>query len=194
MVLDRGFELFLLDADVALGDRGAAVLQELLDQGDVIAVGLIDLGGEEFPETVGADPGEAKEITDVLQMLLHLALGEREERRVLRDAVILAVDPDPLVQGEGYGELPLLSGFLLGDGEAVAAAVLQDIPKAQAEDVRDPETEVCLQHQSGGDPWIWLCSGETLAHGLDDLPVLLLGQGDGFLVHGRASKVRILRI
>ena len=38
MILYRGFELLLLDPDVALGDCSAAVLQELLDQGHVTAV------------------------------------------------------------------------------------------------------------------------------------------------------------
>ena len=51
MVFYRGLKLLLLDPDVTLGHRGAAVLQELLDQGHVIAVGLVDLGGEELPKT-----------------------------------------------------------------------------------------------------------------------------------------------
>ena len=66
MVLDRGFELLLLDPDVTLCYRGAAVLQELLHQGHIIAIGLVDLGCEEFPEAVGADPLEAEEIADKL--------------------------------------------------------------------------------------------------------------------------------
>ena len=66
MVFYRGFELLLLDPDVTLGDGGAAVLQELLHQGHIIAIGLVDLGCEEFPEAVGADPLEAEEIADKL--------------------------------------------------------------------------------------------------------------------------------
>ena len=64
MILYRGFEFLLLDPDVSLSDRRAAVLQELLDQGHVVAVCLVDLGGKEFPEAVGADPLVAAEITD----------------------------------------------------------------------------------------------------------------------------------
>ena len=66
MVFNRGFELLLLNPDIPLCYRGAAVLLELLHQGDVIAVGLVDLGGEELPKAVGADPLVPKEITDQL--------------------------------------------------------------------------------------------------------------------------------
>jgi len=184
VVFYGSFEFLLLDPDVALGDGGAAMLQELLDQGHVIAVGLVDLGCEKFPEAVGADALEAEEIADKFQMLLNLPLGEWEKRLVLPDAVILAVDPDPLIQREGYCKFPLLPGFLLRDGQAVAAAVFHDVREAQAEDVRDAEAEVGLQHQGGGDPGIGLGAGESLPHGLDDFPVLILVQGDGFLVHG----------
>ena len=117
VVFYGGFEFLLLDADVALGYGGAAVLQELLDQGHVIAVGLVDLRGEEFPETVGADALVAEEVADMLQMLLNLALREREKWLVLPDAVVLAVDPDPLIQREGDGKFPLLPSFLLRDGQ-----------------------------------------------------------------------------
>ena len=103
MVFYRGFELLLLDPDVTLGDGGAAVLQELLHQGHIIAIGLVDLGCEEFPEAVGADPLEAEEIADKLQVLLYLALGDWEKRLVPADAVVFAVDPDPLIQRRGCG-------------------------------------------------------------------------------------------
>ena len=57
MVLYRCLNLLLLDADIALGDGSAAVLQELLDQGNIVAVCLVDLRCEELPEAVGADAG-----------------------------------------------------------------------------------------------------------------------------------------
>ena len=79
MILYRGFEFLLLDADVTLGDGGAAVLQELLDQGHVIAVGLVDLGGEEFPEAVGADALVPEEIAGEFQVLLNLPLREKRQ-------------------------------------------------------------------------------------------------------------------
>ena len=81
MILNRGFEFLLLDPDVALGDCSAAVLQELLDQGHVVAVCLVDLGGKEFPEAVGADALVSEEIADKFQMLLDLPLREGEKRR-----------------------------------------------------------------------------------------------------------------
>ena len=117
MILYRGFEFLLLDPDIALCHGGAAVLQELLHQGDVIAVGFVDLGGEELPKAVGADALEAEEVADQLQVLLNLALGEREKRLVLPDAVVLAVDPDPLIQGEwNGGKLGLEDGLILPTG------------------------------------------------------------------------------
>ena len=81
MILYRGFELLLLDPNIALGYRRAAVLQELLNQGHVVAVCLVDLGGKEFPEAVGADALVSEEIADKFQMLLDLPLREGEKRR-----------------------------------------------------------------------------------------------------------------
>ena len=77
MIHNRGFEFLLLDPDVTLGYRYAAVLQELLDQGHVVAVCLIDLGSEVFPEAVGADALVPEEIADKFQMLLNLMLREK---------------------------------------------------------------------------------------------------------------------
>ena len=77
MILYRGFELLLMDPDVTLGYRYTAVLQELLDQGHVVAACLVDLGGEEFPEAVGADSLVPEEITGESQVLLNLPLREK---------------------------------------------------------------------------------------------------------------------
>ena len=79
MIHNRGFEFLLLDPDVTLGDGGAAVLQELLHQGHIIAIGLVDLGCEEFPEAVGADALVPEEIADKFQMLLNLTLREKRQ-------------------------------------------------------------------------------------------------------------------
>ena len=81
MIHNRGFEFLLLDPDVTLGYRYAAVLQELLDQGHVVAVCLVDLGGKEFPEAVGADALVPEEIAGEFQVLLNLPLREWEKRR-----------------------------------------------------------------------------------------------------------------
>ena len=89
MILNRGFEFLLLDPDVALGDCSAAVLQELLDQGHVIAVGLVNFGGEEFPEAVGADALEAEEIADKFQMLLNLTLREKRQDLMVLLGIIM---------------------------------------------------------------------------------------------------------
>ena len=89
MILYRGFELLLLDPDVALGDCSAAVLQELLDQGHVVAVCLIDLGSEVFPEAVGADALVPEEIADKFQMLLNLTLREKRQDLMVLLGIIM---------------------------------------------------------------------------------------------------------
>ena len=55
MSLNRLFYPLRLNADVTLGDGGGAVLQESLDKGDVIAVGLVDFRSIPLAETVSAD-------------------------------------------------------------------------------------------------------------------------------------------
>ena len=55
MILNRLFDPLWLDADVTLRGGGTAVLQEPLDKGDVIAVGLVDLRCVPFAKTVSAD-------------------------------------------------------------------------------------------------------------------------------------------
>ena len=89
MILYRGFEFLLLDPDVSLSDCRAAVLQELLDQGDVIAVCLVDLGCEEFPEAVGADALVPEEIADKFQMLLNLPLREKRQDLMVLLGIIM---------------------------------------------------------------------------------------------------------
>ena len=89
MILYRGFEFLLLDPDVSLSDRRAAVLQELLDQGHVVAVCLVDLGGEEFSEAVGADALVPEEIADKFQMLLNLTLREKRQDLMVLLGIIM---------------------------------------------------------------------------------------------------------
>lgn len=55
MTLDGLFKLLLLDADVPLRDCGGAVLQELLDKDDIVAVVIVNLCCVELAEAVRAD-------------------------------------------------------------------------------------------------------------------------------------------
>lgn len=50
MLLNRLLDFSLLDSDVPLCDGGAAVLQEMLDEGNVIAAVSVNLGGVELSE------------------------------------------------------------------------------------------------------------------------------------------------
>ena len=56
MILNGLFDPLRLNANVPLRSGGAAVLQQPLNQDDVIAIGLVDLCGIPFTETVSADP------------------------------------------------------------------------------------------------------------------------------------------
>ena len=64
MVFDSLLYLPLLDSYVSLCDCGAAMLQEMLDKGNVIATVLVNLGGIKFSEGVCPYILDAKVITD----------------------------------------------------------------------------------------------------------------------------------
>ena len=71
MILNRLFDSLWLDADVTLCGGGTAVLQKPLHQGDVIAVGLVDLRCVPFAKTVGADSLATQIVTDNRQLFLN---------------------------------------------------------------------------------------------------------------------------
>ena len=64
MVLDSLLYLPLLDSNVPLRNCGAAVLQEMLDKGNVIATVPVNLGGIELSERVCPYILDAKIIAD----------------------------------------------------------------------------------------------------------------------------------
>ena len=55
MPLDGSFDPLRLNADIALSDGSGGVLQQALDKGDVITVGLVDFRSIPLAETVSAD-------------------------------------------------------------------------------------------------------------------------------------------
>lgn len=71
MVFDSLLYLPLLDSYVSLCDCGAAMLQEMLDKGNVIATVPVNLGGIEFSERVRPYVLDAKIIADDMELLLH---------------------------------------------------------------------------------------------------------------------------
>lgn len=79
MTFNGLLNLFLLDADIPLCNCRAAVLQELLDQGNIVAAVLVDLRGVVFSEAVSADAGDAQVIADELKLFLNCTFGQWEK-------------------------------------------------------------------------------------------------------------------
>lgn len=131
MSLDGLLHFPWLDANVPLGDGSAAVLEELLHQGNVIVAVLIDLGGVVLPEAVGTDVPIAQVVTDGLEMSLDGPLGHREYPLLCLDFLIQAVASDELIERQRNGEHPGLSSLLLCDRQAVAFPVLDDVGEAE---------------------------------------------------------------
>jgi len=78
--LNGCFNPLWLNADVTLGDGGGGVLQEPLDKGDVVAVGLVDFRSIPFAETVCADTLESQIVTDDGKLLLHSPFCNGEDQ------------------------------------------------------------------------------------------------------------------
>ena len=66
MVLDCGFDLLWLNADISLRGGGGTMLQQPLNQRDVVIVFVVDLRRIPFAETVSADALELQIVTDDL--------------------------------------------------------------------------------------------------------------------------------
>ena len=120
-----------LDADVSLGNSSAAVLEELLHQGDVIVAVLIDLRCIELPEAVGTDITITQVVADGLEVPLDCPLRQWEDSLLFRDALVQAVAPDELIKRQRNGEHPGLPGLLLRDGQAVAFPIPHDVGEAE---------------------------------------------------------------
>ena len=66
MPLNSPLNFLLLYADISLGNGGGAVLQELLDEGDIVVAVLIDFRSVELTTAVGTDVLKAQIVTDHL--------------------------------------------------------------------------------------------------------------------------------
>ena len=127
MVFNGVFQFLRLDANIALGHSGAAVLQQLLDQRYIVAAVLIDLRGVELPKAVGTDTHNPQIVADGLQMLLDGPFRYREDALRTANAVVQTVAADKLVQRQRNGEYSCLPGFLLRDRQSVSVPVLYDV-------------------------------------------------------------------
>ena len=183
MSFNRLLDSLRLDADVALRDGCAAVLQQTLDKRNVEAVVLVDLRGVPFAEAVSADALIAEVITDAGKDLLHFPRRDGENQITVSDAVAQTVILDVLLNHERDREDTLLSRLLLDDGQAEASAVVHNVTGTQTHDVADPQAEVPFEHERRGDTLIGTAAAKAFAHGRDDFLVLFRRESGCFLVH-----------
>lgn len=188
MVLDGLFNALGFNADIALCDGGAAVLQEPLYQGNIISVLFVNLRGVPFAEAVGADAVIAQVVADYAELLLHGSFCEREYPISEPDAVPETVVFYVLLDDERDSKHTPFAGLLFNDLQAVTVTVPDNITRAKSEYIADAQAQVALQHQGGGDALVWAASAEAFFHCLDDLFVLLCGERDRLLVHGLLLK------
>lgn len=87
MFLNSLFDSLRLDPNVPLRDSGGAMLQESLNQGNIIAVCLVDLRGIPLSKAVRTDPLKAQVVAHDTELLLHGPLGDRENQIVTADIV-----------------------------------------------------------------------------------------------------------
>ena len=183
MSFNRLLDPLGFDADIALRDGCAAVLQKTLDKGDVEAVVLVNLRGVPFAEAVCADALIAEVVTDAGKDLLHFPRGDGENQIAVSDAVAQAVVFDVLLDHERDREDALLSRLLLDDGQAEASAVVYDVTGTQTHNVADAQAEVPFEHERRGDTLIGTAAAKAFAHGRDDFFILLSRESGCFLVH-----------
>ena len=129
MILNRLFDPLWLDADVTLRGGGTAVLQKPLHQGDVIAIGLVDLRCVPFAKTVGTNAIVSQVVTDNRQLLLDGPLGYGEDQFVPADAIAKTVIFNVLLYYKGNGKASAFSCFLFDNLQSVTVAIPDNVTK-----------------------------------------------------------------
>ena len=138
MILNRLLYSLWLDADVTLRGGGTAVLQKPLHQGDVIAVGLVDLRCIPFAKTVGADAIVTQIVADNPQLFLNCSFCNWENGFRFGDAVSQTVILNLLLNDKGNCKDSAFAGFLLPHFQTEAIAVPYDVAKSEFQNVTDP--------------------------------------------------------
>lgn len=119
------FNTSWLNANVALGDACAAVLQKALNKGNVITAVLVNLRCVPLAEAVCADPLKAQVIAHKGKLLLNGSFGQRKDALIASDPVPQTVVFQILQNHDGNGENPLLPCFWCqGDGSSVLSIFL----------------------------------------------------------------------
>lgn len=183
MILNGSLNTLWFNTDIALCGGGAAMLQEPLNKGNVIATVLVDLCGIPFAEAVGTDTLIAQVIADNVQLLLDRALSNGKDDVRSSDTVAQAVIFNVLVKHQRDSEDPALASLLLHDLQPIPLSITDNVALPEAQHITDPQSQVPLQNQCCSDPFIGSAAGETFSHGLDDLFVLFRGQRFCFLIH-----------
>lgn len=129
VILDCGFDLLRLDADVSLRGRGGTVLQQSLNQRNVVIVFVVDLCRIPFAETVGADPFQIQIVAHDFQLLLDGSFSDREDQVVPADGIPQAVVFDILLNQERDSEHSALSCLLLYHFQTEAVSILYNVAR-----------------------------------------------------------------
>ena len=90
-----------------------------MNQGDVVAIGLVNLRGIPLAETVSADARKPQIITHDFQLLLDGSLADWKEQVPTADAIPQAIVFDVLLDDKRNCEDPLFPCLLLHDLQAV---------------------------------------------------------------------------
>lgn len=194
-----GFQCFLdplrFDADIPLGRRWRAVLQQPLNQGDVLPVVVVDTGGKKFSEGMGADLVIVRSQVVAYQgkVILDGAFRDRKDYIVCANFVFNTVALQISVEFYRHSKGSFLFGLLFDEIQPIPPAVPDDVAQCQfSGDVGDPHTKICFYNQRSGDSGVWPVIQKTIPNGLDNLCVLLSGERYRFLVHKITSiKLRI---
>ena len=128
-----------LNTDIPLCDGGGAVLQQPLNKGYVVAIGLVYLRGVPLTKAVGADTLIAQVVAHDMELLLYGPLGDREYQGVSVYAIPQAIILYVLLDNKRNREHVALAGFLLGDLQAVSVPVSDNITGPQLQYVADPQ-------------------------------------------------------
>ncbi len=165
MLLYGLFDSLWLNTDVALCNGCTAVLQKPLDKGNVITTVFIDFSGIPLPEAMGANPIVTQVVANGVKLFLHGSFCNREDDFCRLDLVAEAVVLNVLLDHQRNGEHSTLAGLLLCYFQSMAVTIPYNVAEPQFQDVADPQTQIALQNQDGGNTLVGATSRKTCFHG-----------------------------
>lgn len=139
MILNGLFNTLGFDADIPLCSGGAAVLKESLYQSDVIAIGVIDLGGVPLAKAVCADTSKPQVVADDCQLLLYCPLCNGEDNITAPNPVSQTVVFNVLLDYQWYCEDSAFAGLLLHYLQPVTITIFDNIAEPKPQNIADPQ-------------------------------------------------------